>query len=113
MLDRIRSLAQFVAVKKNTDRKFVLMLGAGASLSSGVKTTAAIIDELVRKYGKGVSGDSLDDRFDMLWRTASPDDRRLMLGPYLDAAPSSGYRRLADLIQAGYIDVVITFNFDR
>lgn len=113
MLDRIRSLAHFIAVKKNTDRKFVLMLGAGASLSSGVKTTATIVQELVQTYGTGPAPGALEDRFDDLWRQAAPDDRRLMLKSYLDQTPSRGYQRLADLIQLGYFDIVLTFNFDR
>ena len=51
MSDLIRSLAGYITLKKATDRKFVLMLCAGASFSSGVKTTDAITRELVTSYG--------------------------------------------------------------
>ena len=37
----------------------------------------------------------------------------MFLQPYLTAAPSDGYAALATLIQAGYFDIVITYNFDR
>jgi hypothetical protein len=113
MSDLIRSLAEYVRLKKGTDQKFVLMLGAGASLSSGVKTTDAIVTELTAQYGIQASGSSADERFDELWRGSSPDDRLRMLQPYLDRMPSGGYERLAALIADGYFDVVVTFNFDR
>ena len=46
-LDRVRDLAQSIGLKKHSGDRFVLMLGAGASLSSGVKPTHAIVEELV------------------------------------------------------------------
>jgi SIR2-like domain len=110
--DPIRSLAQFLALKKATDRKFVLMLGAGASLSSGVKPTVEIAKDLVATYASPSTGDA-EEVFDKLWSTSSADNRLLMLRPYLDQVPSRGYRPLADLIIQGFFDVVITFNFDR
>src|SRR5262245_52793089 len=113
MSDLIRSLAEYLRLKKGTDRKFVLMLGAGASFSSGVKTTDAIASELVANYGIARPGSTPDERFDELWRASSRDDRPRMLQPYLDRTPSVGYERLASLIADGYFDVVITFNFDR
>jgi len=113
MSDLIRSLAEYLRLKKGAERKFVLMLGAGASFSSGVKTTDAITSELVTSYGIARPGSTTDERFDELWRASSRDDRLRMLQPYLDRAPSTGYERLAALIADGYFDVVITFNFDR
>ena len=112
MLDRVRSLAQFITLKQSNGEKFVLMLGAGASISSGVKTTDAIIKELAETYGNGRHG-TVEDRFDHLWEAASAADRLQMLRPYLDCTPSGGYGRLADLIRRGFFDTIITFNFDR
>ncbi len=113
-LDRIRNLAQLLNLKKTAGESFVLMLGAGASLSSGVKPTATIMEELVSTYAtQTASADTIEDRFDELWRTGSEANRGLWLKPYLNRPPSSGYHRLAELIQRGFFDVVITFNFDR
>ena len=112
MSDPIRNLAQFLALKKSADRKFVLMLGAGASISSGVKPTAEITGELVERFAAAEPGD-VEARFDRLWSGATPETRESMLKPYLDQVPSRGYRPLAELIVKGFFDVVITFNFDR
>jgi hypothetical protein len=88
------------------------MLGAGASLSSGVKPTNAIIEELLGKFGSDITGDTPRDRFNKLWSRTSPEMRETFLQPYLDQRPSSGYRQLAELTRAGFFDVIITFNFD-
>lgn len=112
MLDRIRNLAQFMKDKKAAGEKLVLMLGAGASISSGVKPTETLMEELVEKNAKGTQG-SLDDRFNQLWRGSTDKHRGLMLEPYLDQRPSPGYGKLAELVQLDFFDVVITFNFDR
>ena len=110
--DRVRGLAQLLSDKKKSGKKFVLMLGAGASLSSGVKLTKTIMEELVARYPQEPADAPVEDAFDKLWREASPDDRDLMLSPYLKCAPSPGYGKLAELIQLGFFDIVITFNFD-
>ena len=112
MLDRVRSLAQFIKDKKKRGEKFVLMLGAGASLSSGIKPTSAIMEELVKAHPASAPG-SVEDRFDALWASATKSARAAMIEPYLTAPPSEGFQRLAELIAFGYFDFVITFNFDR
>src|SRR5207244_10887763 len=113
LIDRVRGLAQFITDKKKAGKKFVLMLGAGASLSSGIKLTKTIMEEIVAKYAPASAADGVDDAFDQLWRESNPDDRELMLASYLDGTPSPGYGLLAELIQLGFFDMVITFNFDR
>ena len=112
MLDRIRNLAQFMKDKKSAGEKPVLMLGAGASISSGVQPTQTIMEELVEKNAQGTEG-SLDDRFNQLWRGSSDSHRGLMLAPYLEKRPSIGYQKLVELAQLEFFDVIITFNFDR
>jgi NAD-dependent SIR2 family protein deacetylase len=65
LVDRVRVLAQFITEKKNRSKKFVLMLGAGASLSSGIKMTKTIMEEVVRAYAPQ-SGETVEDAFDQL-----------------------------------------------
>lgn len=113
MLDRVKDLAQMMRAKKASGERFVLMLGAGASISSGIHPTKHIIETLVGSFGRAIPGDTLEDRFDLLWQHASPDDRLRMLEPYLSKPPSAGYRDLAEIVRLGYFDIVLTFNFDR
>lgn len=115
MIDRVKSLASLMRMKKEQGQpSFVLMLGAGASISSGVPSASTIMKELVSKYDdSAMNGAGVEQRFDRLW-TRSPDHIRAgFLEPYLKKRePSIGYRKLAELIKAEYFDVILTFNFD-
>ena len=100
-------------LKKRQGEKFVLMLGAGASISSGVVPTTKLMEDLLNEFGQDLDpSDRLEDRFDKLWQRTSDRDRRILLQPYLEHTPSVGYEKLAALIDAGYFEIALTFNFD-
>ena len=44
-----KCLAEFLKTRKG---KYVLFLGAGASISSGGRTTQGIIDDIIERYGE-------------------------------------------------------------
>lgn len=113
MKDQVRSLANRIKANREQGDKFVLMLGAGASISSGVPPTDEIMRTLLEKFGTELQGDSTKRRFDLLWQRTPDTERETWLKPYLDRDPSDGYRRLAALIEEGYFDVALTFNFDN
>ncbi len=113
MNPKVRNLANVMRLKKRSGEKFVLMLGAGASISSGVKLTSVIMQELVDNFGQDLPAtDRIEDRFDRVWQRTPDATRRAFLQPYLDHTPSPGYAKLAALVDAGYFDVILTFNFD-
>ncbi len=100
-------------LKKRQGEKFALMLGAGASMSSGVPSTPKIMDSLLNEFGQDIDPTlPIEDRFDKLWKRTSDRDRGILLQPYLEKSPSAGYAKLAALIDAGYFDLALTFNFD-
>jgi hypothetical protein len=110
---KIRSLANLMKVRKAAGEKFVLMLGAGASMSSGVVSTPKLMQGLLDEFGQDIDpSQAIEDRFDKLWKRTSDRDRRILLQPYLEKTPSVGYQKLAALIAAGYFDIAVTFNFD-
>jgi len=110
---KVRNLANLMRLKKRSGEKFVLMLGAGASLSSGVKLTSVIMQEMVDNFGQDLpKTDAVEDRFDRVWQRTPDATRRDFLQQYLDRTPSPGYAKLAALVDAGYFDVILTFNFD-
>jgi hypothetical protein len=112
MRARVATLAELMRLKRTDGSKFVLLLGAGASLSSGIKTTATIIQELLEKHGRDIPAGETAERFDALWARTTDEQRRLFLTPYLDREPSSGYLHLARAVQEGYFDLAITLNYD-
>src|SRR5215472_1334312 len=113
MIERVKNLAQIMRDKKSAGDRFALMLGAGASLSSGVEPTKRIMQEIVDRYARDYHDGSIEERFGDLWRRSTADDRRLYLAQYLKRKPSAGYGRLAEITRMGYFDVIVTFNFDR
>jgi hypothetical protein len=112
-LAKVKSLANLMRMKREQDDRFVILLGAGASLSSGVPNTPTIMQELLAKYGGELEGASLEQRFDKLWRGTNDADRARFLQSYLDRPGSVGYEKLAELIEEDYFEIVLTFNFDE
>jgi hypothetical protein len=110
---KILSLANQVKAASESGPRFVLMLGAGASLASGVKPTRQIMTELLEEFGPDIEGTDLGERFNKLWGRLSKQQRNDYLGRYLNVDASPGYVQLATLIREGYIDTIITFNFDQ
>jgi hypothetical protein len=108
-------LANLIRTKQQQGaQKFVLMLGAGASLASGMPFTNQLKSDLLREFGSGTTGGDVDERFDRMWEETTPANRNIMLQIYFkDLQPSPGYHHLAQLIKEGCFDIVITLNFDN
>ncbi len=103
-------LANLIGALKHEGRQFVLMLGAGASISSDVPDARKMMKAAVERYGSHIAGADFEEKFDKLME--AEENRRAILKPYLDKKPSKGYQRVAELIRDGYFETVITFNFD-
>ncbi len=113
MNPKVKTLANQMKKLRASGETFVLMLGAGASVSSGIPLTKQIIGELLEQFGGDIAGTDTLARFDKLWTRTIPEDRERYLAPYLNQRPGEGMRRLARLTKAGYFDCILTLNFDR
>lgn len=110
---RITDLAARMKLARENNDRYVLLLGAGASMSSEVPPTPTIISELLNKYGTMYLGNGGQlDQFDQFWNQTESDLRHQYLQPYLDQKPSVGYEKLAELVSRGYIRLIVSFNFD-
>lgn len=110
-------------LKQNARKKtesVTLMIGAGCSLTSSSKdiTTYGIIESLVRQHSLE---DSVPSTWTDLYQTFVNDvwegqgerNRIQLLEDYFtDMAPSTGYQTMRWLIENGYIDNILTTNFD-
>ena len=110
---RIKKIAENIHNKKGDGQPCVLLLGAGASISSGVRSTREIVEDILNKHGSHPQKGNLWDRFDTYWSRLPANEREQTMKPYLDKQPSSGYAHLAELIKMGYFKRIITLNFDR
>ena len=107
----IGSLANLIRTKRESGKKFVVMLGAGASVDAGVPYMSQLIAGILKAYDQGGEGDDYE-RFDRYWSKADKGTRDSILKKHLDARPSKGHKALARLIKDDWFDAVITFNYD-
>ena len=104
----LRQLSELLKTRKG---KYILFLGAGATVSSGSKTTREIVTDIIEKYKL----DSHDpwNSFCTFLRRKSENERFDILSKYFeDMEPSVGYKILARLIEEGYFRLILTTNID-
>ncbi len=105
-MKKILDLAKRMRAKRKAGSEpYVLVLGAGASVTSGTGLARTVVERVVGSddmaaFDEYLSGCSSDERFAIL--------RDLVEG----SSPSPGYRDLAELIRVGYFDLIFSTNFD-
>ncbi|MBC8249083.1 MAG: CHAT domain-containing protein, partial [Anaerolineales bacterium] len=115
---QIEALTRLMNIRRDTaEPPYVLVLGAGASLSSGCSSGARIIEDVVgqlsRKDVAALSWEEKITEFYDLLDNLSPTERYTILKSHVvGQSPSPGYRHLAQLIKAGYFDIIFSTNFD-
>lgn len=117
---------------------YALLLGSGLSRAAGIQTGWEITLDLVRRVAlaQGVTDQAdwaawyrervgkVPDYSDLLEELAlSPEDRRAILHSYIEPTdedreagkklPTTAHKAIAQLVQQGYIKVIVTTNFDR
>jgi hypothetical protein len=103
--------------KQRQDSPYVLVLGAGASLSSGASSANQVIAGVIAAHSSKDAGSLTWDQqiaeFYRILDARSPDERYAILKPHFEGkAPSEGYRALARLAQAGYLELILSTNYD-
>lgn len=112
----IQSLKGNLTKKKKT----TVFIGAGCSLTSSTKniTTYGIVHSLVKQFAIDVpiteDWKNLYETFvNIVWSNQGTEDRIQLLEDYFEGmSPSVGYKNLRWLLEAGYINNIITTNFD-
>lgn len=114
----IKVLANLIRVRKeNAESPYVLILGAGASLTSGASSFGKVIESVVNDYSvQDPSAMSWDDKvaefYDIL-DGFSESERYAIIKEHIEGQrPSAGYRALAQLAKEGYFDVIFSTNYD-
>ena len=114
----IKVLAKLIrARKENRESPYVLILGAGASLTSGASSFGKVIESVVNDYSvQGPSAMSWDDKvvefYDIL-DGFSESERYAIIKKHIEGQrPSAGYHALAQLAREGYLEVIFSTNYD-
>jgi len=123
---------------RNNRGRYALLIGSGVSTGAGIPTGWAVVEDLLNKLVAAHGGDEPDDLFDWYKKkygeearyddiigelADSKEERRALLEDYFEASeeerdagdktPTDAHRAIAWLVDEGYVDVVITTNFDR
>ncbi len=102
----IKRLANLMRERKETgEPPYVLVLGAGATLSSGCRAMRDVVQEVVGHY-------DLKQFFEIMDSLSETERYTRLQAFFQEPNPSPGYRRLAELIKDGYFDVILSTNFD-
>jgi len=105
-MDKIKRLANLMRQRKAAgEPSYVLVLGAGATLSSGCRAMSAVVQAVVGHY-------DLKQFFEIMDNLSETERYTRLQAFFQEPYPSSGYRRLAELAKVGYFDVILSSNFD-
>ncbi len=105
-MDLIETLAQSIKARTQSGSEpYVLLLGAGASLSSGTALARKVIEATIGSYDPV--------KWDRHLELCSEEDRfALLRGMVEGIAPSPGYIAMAQLVSAGFFDIILSTNYD-
>jgi hypothetical protein len=103
--------------RQEDDIPYILVLGAGASISSGASLGRKIITEVTEAHSsedtKSMTWEQKLDEFYGILDNFSCDERYAILERHIAGqSPSEGYTALAELIKAGYFNVIFSTNYD-
>ena len=103
--------------KKNNQPKPIFFLGAGASKSGNIPLARDIIKDILDKYSNSPAIKKLEDKdksYSKLMECLQPYERDKLLKGYIDKAKVNvTHIYLAQLISEGFVDYVLTVNFDN
>ena len=115
--DNLARLANFISQRRATSKKtYTVLLGAGASIESGGSSWLTLCRKALADLGIHTPDNT--DPIDYLTNKILPEhpesvERFLAIAPQLEnLKPSLGLRHLAQLVADGYIDTIVTTNFD-
>lgn len=117
----INQLAKQMYSRKETgERPYVLFLGAGVSISSGISSMIDMIDRFLIDIGTAsgdlekMDGEQRFEKFLFAMQNLSEIDRyNWLCDGFKNATPSFGYQALIKLIEDGYFDTILTTNWDE
>jgi hypothetical protein len=135
MMDPMLSLSFSVYSSKGT---YALLLGSGVSRSAKVLTAWEIVEDMIRRVAKMEGADCEPDPFHwyqerfgeapeyskLLGSLAkTPAERQNFLKDYFEPTPeelaegkkqpTAAHRAIAEMVQNGFVRVILTTNFDR
>jgi tetratricopeptide (TPR) repeat protein len=114
--DDVGRIAAMMRRSRDNEKPFHIITGAGCSVSAGIPLAQTLVAEILEKYGaecqRRLTAERLNN-YGACMSCLSKEERRDLLKPYLDNAKINwAHIALAAMTDAGFVDRVLTFNFD-
>jgi tetratricopeptide (TPR) repeat protein len=112
----VKDLAEYMRRARADKQPFVLFTGAGCSKSAGIPLASELVREINQKYSLDLKEltDSEKLNYGRCMSALTKDDRRELLQGYIQKAKINWTHIVqALLLEAGYVQRVLTFNFDN
>ncbi|NQX81094.1 MAG: SIR2 family protein, partial [Flavobacteriaceae bacterium] len=101
--------------RKNNQPMPIFFLGAGASATGRIPLASGIVDSILKNHSENPDVEILKDKtYSKLMDCLDTSDRDVLLKGYIDKAKINvTHIYLAQLMEKGYVDYVLTTNFDN
>jgi tetratricopeptide (TPR) repeat protein/NAD-dependent SIR2 family protein deacetylase len=97
---------------KARNKACTLLIGAGCSVKAGIPTAAGFVDLIKNDFGREFDR-AKEKTYAQCMVELSPDDRRDLIASHIDAAKVNwAHICIALLMKHGFVDRVLTVNFD-
>ncbi len=104
--DKIKLLAELMRSRRESgELPYILILGSGTSVTLGSSSMKHVVKAVT-------GGDDLEKFYGTLDGLSSLERYVILKKHFAEAGVSLGYRRLAELTQKGFFDVIFTTNLD-
>ncbi len=109
----IEDVISTVRQAKDRDRKCTLLIGAGCSVKAGVPLASKFVDIIKEKWPPAHHNANDPKGYPQCMAELAPGERRDLIAEYVDKAKVNwGHVAIAQLMKHGYVDRVLTTNFD-
>ncbi len=113
----VQEVAQLLKQSKENEKPYVFFTGAGCSVKADVPSATGLIKEICEKFPiqvKNIDHEKDKYNYSKYMSALDKDERRRLLKPHIidNKKINWAHIALAYLMQAGYIERVLTFNFD-
>lgn len=107
-----RNIEDIVELLRNARRGCSLLIGAGCSVTAGVPTAQDFVDVIKDRYPEAYARASTKT-YPACMAQLAPSYRRDLIAEYVDAAKINwAHVGIAQLLKHGYVDRILTTNFD-
>jgi tetratricopeptide (TPR) repeat protein len=108
----VDDVAETLRMARHRGKACSVLIGAGCSISAGVPGAVAIVEEIANAYPRAYERAPIKS-YPGCMAELSPGERRDLIATYVDSARVNwAHLCIAQLMKSGYVDRVLTTNFD-